>query len=817
MKSNKYILGTFVVIILLTTGLVLYRDFVFGNSTLLYRDIGVDSLDIFYPYLVHVSDYIRENGYPSWSFYVGMGQSLSLFAGYLLYQPVVWLHRDLIAGALVYQHLLKVILVGMLFFAFLRQRRTSEQAALAGSLLLSFSAYMCMGSCWYGLSDEVLTYTFILFAVEMALQARQFIYLPLATAFAALFTPFQLYLAALLLTVYVPARLIQLSDWRDVAFRRTLAQMAGLSVLGVGLAAFVLLDATDAMIHSPRGLGGLSVAPSLFFQRIWRTAPHLQWVTTLLRPFGNDILGSGTDFRGWKNYLEAPLTYCGVLSLLLFPQAFASSTCGQRVRYSLIVCFILIPSIFPWFRHLFWLFQGEYYRTYSLFAVLGVLAISMSALSRYTEQGSLHLPILALTAVMLLIVVFWPAFQSYVDPTVRNAVALLIILYSGILTFGKIFNQFRVTTWLVVLVVVIELLYLDSFTLTRRVLLTKSDFKEKRYYNDHTVDAVQELKSRDNGWYRITKTWASIPFHSLDANSATAYYNSGNDAMVFGYYGTPSYSSVNNLNYIEFLRVAGAIQSGSIEVLTRWAKGCQNSPLLQTFAGEKYVLTKNPVPFQALAGFRYTIINRFEDVYVLENGLALPFGLAYTEYLPEQAFLDLPISMRPVSLFCAVVLPRNEANKCGLPPLEPNGIEQAMKSGETLVERRAMSLQLTSFRQTEIKGNISLSKRAVLVCQTPFDPGWHAFLDGKSTAVLNVDEGLLGVLVERGEHKLTLHFVARWLHFGLGLSMVSLFLLVVLFWPWPVRKSGAWQLLGICARRGSNPQPLASEANALSS
>src|SRR5712692_9943992 len=115
LNANERILRISVILLLSGIGLILYRDFVFGNSTLLYRDIGRDSLDIFYPYLVHISDYIREVGYPSWSFYVGMGQSLALFAGYLIYQPIVWLDRDVIAYALVYQHLFKLVLVGTLF------------------------------------------------------------------------------------------------------------------------------------------------------------------------------------------------------------------------------------------------------------------------------------------------------------------------------------------------------------------------------------------------------------------------------------------------------------------------------------------------------------------------------------------------------------------------------------------------------------------------------------------------------------------------------------------------------------------------------
>ena len=31
------------------------------------------------------------------------------------------------------------------------------------------------------------------------------------------------------------------------------------------------------------------------------------------------MLGPGLDYKGWRNHLEAPMFYCGLLILLLFP------------------------------------------------------------------------------------------------------------------------------------------------------------------------------------------------------------------------------------------------------------------------------------------------------------------------------------------------------------------------------------------------------------------------------------------------------------------------------------------------------------------
>src|SRR2546430_2007790 len=104
----------------LLTGVAIYWNFLFGGMGLLYKDIGSDSINFSYPYFVHLSDYVRENGMPSWSFHVGMGHSLFPYSSWLLIHPVTWLPKKAIAPALVYEHLLKTVLAGILMFKFLR-------------------------------------------------------------------------------------------------------------------------------------------------------------------------------------------------------------------------------------------------------------------------------------------------------------------------------------------------------------------------------------------------------------------------------------------------------------------------------------------------------------------------------------------------------------------------------------------------------------------------------------------------------------------------------------------------------------------------
>ena len=140
-RGRRLFRTVFVTLALVVLWLLVYSHFIFGDGTLLYKDVGVDSINIYYPRYVLVSDYIRDEGIPFlWSFRVGMGQTIFPSLSALLITPVVWLAKGAIAKALVYQHLLYVVLAGLLFACFLMTRGLVFASCLLGALLLSFSA-----------------------------------------------------------------------------------------------------------------------------------------------------------------------------------------------------------------------------------------------------------------------------------------------------------------------------------------------------------------------------------------------------------------------------------------------------------------------------------------------------------------------------------------------------------------------------------------------------------------------------------------------------------------------------------------------------
>ena len=518
---------------LLLTGGLIFRKFLFGDALLLYRDIGADSFIIYYTDFVCLSNYLRSYGFPSWSFSVGMGQDLVYAAGDLIWQPVSWLPSRLIAPALVFQHLGKVIIAGLLFFRFLQLRRLRPPVPLLGSLLLSFSAYMCIGSCWYSFADEVVCFAAILLGAETALQNGRWLILALAVALVGMITPFHLYLCALFLSSYVPLRLFGQYGWKPRDILRTCLKLAAVAALSFGLGATVTLPYLAAVLNSPRASEAISAVATLSSAPVFGFATPLHYITAALKPFANDMLGTGANFQGWQNYLEAPLTYCGLLCLLLFPQALTGGTRRQKAICILFFIGLILPTVFPWFRHLFWLFQGDYYRTYSLFWVLGVLTLSLTALSRYLVGHGFSLKLLTLTTVVLVGILNLPVgqWQALINSSLRFSATLLLLLYGLLLAAGWLMKKQTLAVWLILGLSTIELVQIDQITVSHRNAVRKGELRGVVLGEDEAIKGLrQTLASDQQKFFRTTKLRPSGPEVLFTLN----------DAMLYGYYGTSS-------------------------------------------------------------------------------------------------------------------------------------------------------------------------------------------------------------------------------------------------------------------------------------
>jgi uncharacterized membrane protein YfhO len=758
-SNGMYILAA----LLLIVQFAVFHDYIFLQKLYLFLDIGSDSYNIYYPSLVHDARYLRTDGIPTWSFYKGMGEAV--FPGGIQNPLNLFLYMlgpDRLGYGIIFVELTKSMLTGLLFYAYFGLLGLSPVTRIISGIAAAFFGYLILGSSgWYGHSLNVMFFALLLVAFELFYVRKNWLLFPLVIFFIAS-NPFRLYLYGLFLFFYAVMRMV--GD-HELDFRQSilfLGRLAGAGILGLGLSLPFFYGSLIDMINSPRVSGDVKAVEQLASLAVFSFSDRLQAVTALMRLFSNDLLGVGSDYSGWYNYLEAPVFYAGLIPLLLAPGAFCYLDRRKRFAYGIFCLIWIIPVVFPYFRHALYAFMGNYYKHgLSMFIPFVVLLSGAYGLENLMIRKNLRwFPVLlAATLGTLLVVLFFPYFadmpqagKGIIRTDIRWLVAGFLVVHALIL-FGLHHVRFRpMAVPILVLLACVEAGAFSYVTVNHRQALTRQQFEAPVGYNDRTLDAVAYLKKTDHGFYRINK----------DFSSSLAEVNSLNDAMVQGYFGTPSYSSFNRQEYIDFLRITEVIAPGR-ESETRWAVGLLQRPFLQAVFAVQYNLLKTHDYKSRDSAYKliYSPVKHFGDVEILKNNFFLPLGFTCDAFMHETDYMALSRTHKDMALFEAVV---TDHDLPGLQRITSEEMAARLKTYrlntflENVARKRDSAMRLTEFRQDRIKGEITLEQTALVFFAVPTDPGWRALVNGESHPLIRANIGFMGIVLEKGHHDIVLEY-----------------------------------------------------------
>lgn len=786
--TPRLFFGIFVTLVSLLTFYV-YRDYLLLDKTFLFKDIGGDTLNYYYPRLVHIADYLRTYGLPRWSFNAGMGQSIfpnSL--GVPFDWPLFALGSGWLAYGIGYIAAFKVILGGAIFYLYLRLLSPSVYVCMVGGLLYAFSGFMILGGSWYIFSTEAVYLALLLYAFERYLQQGVWWPFPLVIALIASSYSFDLYTHSVFFVFYGVLRYHDSYGWHPQAMICFALKVVGLGLMGAGIASIFLFANVQEMLQSQRISGEASMVDFLQGHAALSFADKGDNIAALMRAFSSNLNGVGNNYHGMNyNYMEAPLFYSGLISLLLAPQVFLFLGRRQRILYGAVTLVFMMPVVFPYFRFAFWLFSGDYYRVLSLFIALMVVLFALKALENIVASGQLNAWLLMGTLAVLLGALLYPydlsgIYNKYLpsqkmalDPILKWVTAGFLCLYA-LLIVGISREKLRVPGATLLLVVLCaELAMTASMTVNGRPVVTAAEFQERVGYNDYSVDVINHLKKNDKSFYRIEKTYSSSP----------AFEKSFNDGMVQDYKGTSTYASFNQDSYLDFMDAVGLISERANRDGRRWIEGLRKRrPILHTFASVKYILTKHPEEY-INSGYR-TIVQA-GDIFAMQNIFTLPFGFTYDSYMSRSEFMRLTWLQKDIALIKAVVLdpPLEAMAKEYLPPVFAGDFGESINVQEFQTDvqaRQNYALEIVSFSQNEIKGKITLEKDRMLFFTIPFDKGWQASIDGTPAELQRVNIGFTGLMITPGMHTIELTYQPTYWVAGWFVSALSL--LVFLFSLW---------------------------------
>lgn len=122
--------------------------------------------------------------------------------------------------------------------------------------------------------------------------------------------------------------------------------------------------------------------------------------------------------------------------------------------------------------------------------------------------------------------------------------------------------------------------------------------------------------------------------------------------------------------------------------------------------------------------------------------------------------------------------------------IDLNGIIICSREDASLIpdleERKAESLQDVRVGTNEVRGLINLQDRGLVCMAIPYSEGWSAFVDGKRTKTLRINDMMTGIPVNAGTHEIVLTYRTPYLVTGLVLAGAGL--LFTILWCRAVRR-----------------------------
>ena len=734
-------------------GLIVFYPFIFGSDLYIFKDIGSDTLNLKYPNLIHLDRYLKNEGFPmAWSFYVGMGQNM--YSGWhfgleSLFHWVFDLFSGSVAERIARVAWAKALAIAVITFEWIKLRSNNEWIALFAGLAMAFSGYAIVGGSWYVHDAFVLNAVFVLWGLDLLWTKKIYFVLPLVLynfgVDPKLFFFFQFAL------LYFVVRGVEM-EWKPIQWVKEGGLAAGLAILGFLGNATGLLTRVTTVTDSPRMSTAATLSEDLSAQPIFAMHDGGHLLTTWMRTLSNDLLGVGSDFNGWNNYLEAPLFYCSLLMILLIPQLFLLGSRNEKRLWGIVLGLALIPLIFPYFRYAIYLFQGNYYKkALSLFIPLIFVLISTKSLEAIVREKRVHLIGLLATAAVMLLSLHYPYYDGRLElvKAVRGVDTFAVLLLTAILVGVHFKKLGKAAPYALLAVMMLDLGFNSGYAFGERDTMTKRELKQRVGYNDYTVEALEFIDGQDQGFYRLIKDYAS----------ANSIHRSLNEGRVLGFYGTTQYSSFNQANYIRFLSDMALIDSTK-ETDTRWAAGVERNPLLYPFAGVDYLLRKTEVTHPILAN-SYQPIGTIEGINIYKNQHRFPFGAFYDSAISEDSLLALGETQRALQVYEHLALGEEDLrNRASIERIDTRNL--TVQQFQQIIDKRAAAgnFNMTSFGQNRIGGTLDAPSDGWLFFTIPFDEGWHAKVGGQRVTPVRAQLGFTAIpVVEGPAQEVQLYFV----------------------------------------------------------
>lgn len=616
------------------------------------KEVYIPSSDLAfenYSYWVHCFDYIKEYGWHGWDFTVGGGYGQDYRSNFLSLDAVVLLFgKEAFAYALIWLQTVKVILAASFFYLALRQLKINRIACAYGGTFYAFCAIMIVRSCWSKYALELVLAAFLFFALERYFQKKQWWILILAIVLlGSQMNVYGIVVYALLMFFYANIRYYIMEEHEE-KWLSYFGKCAAIMIVSLIILAYKIYPSIVSMFSTSRFESIAStVNTETLLSREFLLGSMARYVAIFNSFFAISLEGNYGETLYCPDALDGPLFYCGILTLLLLPQAYTMLSGKMKKAMGAVAIATLCYFVFPIVTYACnFGVDKDYFKLNTLWIVMLMLTLSAWGLGKILTERRLKIGLLAGTYLVLCMMFLGVNFcMPGVRERINVGMALKVFAFLSIWVlllgmFQRQKLQWKGMSMLLMLFGVGEL-YLFIHPTTEVYLSASHVFAyytniEGDYYkqNNALIESIKEKEG--NQFYRI---------YFKDEN----YYSYNTENLLYNFRGTGYASAFVNSGYVNFLQ---AVETDTDKnPIWRRNAGPKSHYMVNSLLGIKYlILPKTEIPYRGLEE-----VDGNEGKTVYENPDVLSLGVAIPRVLSTEEFEKLSIRQKDLALLNAVI------------------------------------------------------------------------------------------------------------------------------------------------------------------
>lgn len=715
--------------------LILVPSIIVGDGILtLIADFNLQQI----PFNEYLNEAVK-NGDIFWTWINDLGSNfIGTFSFYNIASPFVLLGFLFPANCFPYLigiiFIFKYAVAGLTSYIYIKQYVKNEKWALIGSLLYSFSGFQISNTLFYSFHDIVAFFPLLLYSLDkLVLENKKLLFCIMVAL--SIFINYYFFIGEVVfLVIYYLTRVFtktypfSLKSFGKVLFN---------GCLGVGISMVIFLPSILFVLDNPR----IDNAWTLHTMLLHSKETYLEIIRALILP--SDVMsGPLHSIIADHNFLSVELFLPFTGAVLAFAYTFKKRNSWPSILFIVCLIFMFIPIL----NSSFFAFTNAYYARWFYMPTLIMALLSAKCLDE-------KIPIKSGVIITIILFILLALGLSYIyflkhTQVVYNKNALIIYLTAFgiclvslclIMKYSK--NKFL---WILIGIFIYVTLRGNYFFYQNKGNFSKDD----DYINNYlTAGETLNFKTKD-----IRYDYAS-----------TCNYNIGFLTN------SPSLKNFNtNISggAFEFWQATGIPEYQKRSVMTRLD---DSETELRNFLSVKYIVscgTKNET-----LNNNFKLKDKKKSYYIYENKNYKKMGISYNYYISEKDYELNDYPERRKLLNEAVILNNNQIKKY------KNILQKYNSQSKNFTNK--LETNKFEFGKGKFTSKIKTNKQSFIVYTVPYDKGWTATINNKKVKFEKVDNGLIGLTVNKGMNNIEFKYSPPGFKLGLIISIISVIILII--------------------------------------